>query len=113
MDQSYRFAGSLSRQELVQLDAYLTGSLLARQNEFLQYHQDALQESWLDSGNVAIRFALGGRWHRNWWVQVGQYIYEPQFVEFVNNLLASPVQIPVFRDLDTYFTSLKLAQADN
>ena len=91
----------------------MTATLVARQNEFLQYHQDALQESLLDSGGVAIRFALGARWHRNWWEKVGQFIFERQFVEYVNDLLASPAPTSTFSDLDTYFKSLELTQLDN
>ena len=103
---------SLTRKEIVQLDAFMTASLVARQNEFLQHRHDALNESLLGSFSVALRFTLGSRWHRNWWDQVGQYFLEPQFVEFVDNLLASPAPSSTFRDLDSYFKSLELIQTD-
>jgi hypothetical protein len=79
-----------SVEEFVMAD-WLTGSFVARENEYFQYKQGLLaQENWRSS-EKAIRLILGSRWALNWWHQFSKISFSEVFVVYVNENLLDEV----------------------
>lgn len=77
---------ALDAKDAVLTDALLSATLMARQNEFLQWKQGLLDTAVFRSLHHVTRLLLLAPNGMHWWQNEGRNMYEPAFVEFVDEL---------------------------
>jgi hypothetical protein len=77
------------------LDMLLTAMFVARQNEYFQWKQGMLDESVFRSLHHIIFTILGTPSGIHWWRHEGSKLVAPEFVEFVDQLVAENLTSPL------------------
>jgi hypothetical protein len=80
-------SSSLTDVEAFKLGEWLTAAMMARQNEYIQYRQDLVDEDiWLANRGI-IKSILSMPWCRNWWENFDKVAFVPGFVELVDTIM--------------------------
>ena len=84
--------GLLTVDENLQLDAFLTASLRAREFSWLQYRRGLIDASQWDTERVVLISVLDADRARLWWDRSGRFVVGPEFQAYVDSVnAANPV----------------------
>ena len=84
----YSKPGELTQEEYVKLCMYLLAIMRAREYAWLQYKNGILDEGQWHTEKGVIEFNLTFNRTRAWWEKIGRGFYSPEFVAFVDSLIA-------------------------
>ena len=79
---------SLSSLEAFQMGEWLTASMMARQNEYLQYQRGLLDQDMWDASIGVVRSIMSIDFSRKWWRSWDKTVYNPVFVAVVDEILS-------------------------
>jgi len=80
---------SLTDEQSIRIDAWLSGVLRAREFSWLQYRRGIMDESqWSTELAVTLSVMSPGR-SRLWWDRAGRTYVGPEFAQFLDDLLAT------------------------
>ncbi len=60
--------------------------MMVRQNEYIQYKQNLIDQDFWDSNVGILRNILSISWFRNWWENFDKAAFIPDFVKLVDSL---------------------------
>ena len=100
---------ALDSKDAVLTDALLSAIFMARQNEFLQWKQGLLDDAVFRSLHHVTRLILLFPNGDHWWQHEGRSMYEPAFVEFVDDLCSESNS----EELKKFKHAVRLDEASN
>jgi hypothetical protein len=74
----------LTMEEQIQLDAFLTSSLRAREFAWLQHKDAAIDDGQFETELEVIGVIFDSSRIRRWWNSLGRHYFSSQFVEFID-----------------------------
>ncbi len=78
---------TLTELEAFKLGEWLTAAMMARQNEFIQYRQNLVDEDvWIATRGI-IKTIMAMPWCKNWWENIDKVAFVPEFIELVESVL--------------------------
>jgi hypothetical protein len=76
----------LSKIEAFKIGEWLTAAMMARQNEYIQFKKNLVDEDiWLSNRGI-IKSILSMPWCENWWNNVDKAAFTSEFVELVDSI---------------------------
>ena len=87
--------GPLTTEDNVQLDAYFTASLRAREYAWLQYQNGTIDNDQWRTEVAVIKSIFSSPRIRLWWNKLGQTYFSTDFSAFINNVIKD---LPASRD---------------
>jgi hypothetical protein len=80
---------SLSPEEHVQVDAWLTGALRTREYSWLQYRERSVDEAQWATERAVILSIFDDPLARLWWERQGRHAVSSEFVAYLDSLMAA------------------------
>ena len=78
---------SLTELEAFKLGEWLTAAMMARQNEFIQYRQNLVDEDVWTSSRGIIKSIMSMPWCKIWWENFDKVTFVPEFIDLVESIL--------------------------
>lgn len=94
--------GSLSEEEQAKLSLFLIAFLRQREWEWFQYQDGVIDANVYQSYHDVISIHLGTPRARKWWKVLGRHAFNAEFVEQVDQLLATSEPSSYLRDMRTW-----------
>ena len=80
----------LTADEKVQLDAWLTASMRAREFAWLEYKSGNIDQAYWEAELEVIRIVLGTERTRYWWRELARPAFHPEFAKEVDRIAQGP-----------------------
>ncbi len=77
---------SLTKLEAFKLGEWYTAAMMARQNEYIQFRQNLVDEHIWHGCLGIIQNILAIPWGRNWWENFDKSVFTPDFIEMVDSV---------------------------
>ena len=89
--------------QYLQLFAQMTIFFRIRENDYMQYRQGFIDEATWNRGLNAMREPMAFSIYRNYWKNYGSYVFNPDFVSEVNQLMENTAVAPEGYNIETIF----------
>ena len=77
---------SLTKVEAFKAGEWATAAMMVRQNEYIQYKKNLIDQDFWESNIGIIRNILSIAWFRNWWENIDKAAFTSDFVKLVDSL---------------------------
>ncbi len=77
---------SLTKLEAFKLGEWTTAAMMARQNEYIQFRQNLVDEHIWHGCLGVLKSILSLPWCRNWWDNFDKSTFTPDFIDLVNSV---------------------------
>ena len=78
---------SLTEVEAYKLGEWMIAAMLARQNEFIQYRQNLVDEDVWAASRGIVKHLMSVPWCKKWWDNIDKITFVPEFIEIVEAML--------------------------